>query len=318
MNQLQRVIEGAKALEKARTIPDVKVIRDQAKAIADYCKQQKYAGNAAIDARELQLRAERKLGTLIPDQFPQGRPHKTSHDATFLKDAAISKTQSSRWQKVAVISEPEFENYVAEERSKGKEPTVSGAIRNTKRKHETSKLKEVETQEPYPANGKYDVIVIDPPWPMEKVERDCRENQTCNLDYPTMSVDEICQLKLPISENCHIWIWTTHRFLPTAFDVINVWGFDYVCCFVWKKNGGFQPFGLPQYNCEFALYARKGSPIFIDTKDFKLCFEGKRGEHSEKPEEFYEMVCRTTSGRRLDMFNRRKIHGFDTWGNEAK
>lgn len=164
--------------------------------------------------------------------------------------------------------------------------------------------------------GLYETIVIDPPWPMKKIERDVRPNQV-GFDYPTMTEDELSVLPIPIAENSHIFLWTTQKFLPMAIRLLGIWSFRYVCCFTWHKSGGFQPIGLPQYNSEFVVYARHGTPKFKTIKAFNTCFVGERHEHSVKPTEFYEMICRVTVGPRLDMFNRRDIEGFTGWGNES-
>lgn len=196
-------------------------------------------------------------------------------------------------------------------------------IREQKRKLTVAHLEELKTRKAKAVKGIFDVLVIDPPWPMgKKIERNVAPNQV-EFDYPTMTLDELRRpekwygKKLPAAKDCHIWLWTTQRFLPKAFRLLKVWGIKYVCTFVWRKRGGIQPFDLPQYNCEFALYGRIGTPRFIDAKAFRTCFHGKRGRHSEKPSEFYQMVRRVTAGRRLDMFGRRKIDGFECWGKEA-
>ena len=188
--------------------------------------------------------------------------------------------------------------------------------REEKRKDVIDNLESVAAIEAKEISGLFDVIVIDPPWPMKKIDRDERPNQT-EFDYPTMSESELTDMHIPASDDCHVWLWTTEKFFTMAQRLLDSWGFKYVCIFTWHKPGGFQPIGLPQYNSEFALYARKGTPVFIDTKAFPVCFYADRGKHSEKPQEFYDMVRRVTAGRRLDMFNRRKIEGFETWGNQA-
>jgi N6-adenosine-specific RNA methylase IME4 len=160
------------------------------------------------------------------------------------------------------------------------------------------------------------VLVIDPPWPLDVIPRAVRPNQVA-LAYPTMPLVAIQALPLPMATPCHVWLWTTQRFLWAAHDCLQAWGLTYVCCFVWHKAGGMQPLGLPQYNCEFALYARKGPALLLDTTGLATCFTAPREAHSAKPEAFYTMVRRATAGRRLDMFARRQIEGFDRWGHEA-
>ena len=199
---------------------------------------------------------------------------------------------------------------------KSGEKNITEVKRDRKKKEQKERFDVLKEKELKPLSNDYDVIVIDPAWEMEKIQRDVAPMQV-GFDYPTMSIDEIKAFKLPTADNCHVFMWITHKHLPYGFEILKVWNVKYVCCFVWHKNGGFQPFGLPQYNCEFVLYGRIGTPEFFDLKDFNVCFSADRTGHSEKPELFYKTIRRVTAGKRIDIFNRRDIDGFDKWGNEA-
>lgn len=166
----------------------------------------------------------------------------------------------------------------------------------------------------------YKTIVIDPPWPIEKIKRKVVPiNQQYDFDYATMTVKEIELLpvsKLSDPSGCHLYLWTTQKFLPVAFQILNIWGFQYIFTIVWHKNGGFQPFGLPQYNCEFILFGKKNGLDFLSTKDFFCCFNGLRREHSRKPVEFDNIIKRVSPEPRLDWFARELKSGFDSIGSE--
>jgi N6-adenosine-specific RNA methylase IME4 len=45
--------------------------------------------------------------------------------------------------------------------------------------------------------------------------------------------------------------------------------------------------------------------------------KGSSGAHSEKPDQFYEMVRECSPGPRLDMFARRAHDGYDAWPAEV-
>ena len=167
--------------------------------------------------------------------------------------------------------------------------------------------------------GKYRTIIIDPPWPMQKIERDFHPDQV-GFDYPTMSEKEIQKLDVPgmAHDQSHLFLWTTQKFMPMALSLMDQWGFPYIFEMVWHKPGGFQPFGLPQYNCEFVLFGRRGALGFTETKAFSTCFQASRREHSRKPDEFYDLIRRVCPGPRIDVFSREQRVGFDTWGVEAE
>lgn len=164
--------------------------------------------------------------------------------------------------------------------------------------------------------GKYRTIVIDPPWPIEKILREVRPNQL-DLDYSTMTLEEIEALPVPelaYEDSCHIYLWTTHKYLPRAFEVLDAWGANYECLLTWVKNVGITPFSW-MYSTEHCLFARIGNlPLLKLGK--RLDFQAKVREHSRKPDEFYNLVKEVSPEPRIDMFSREKREGFAQYGNE--
>ena len=312
--ELEKISAFRKELAVAETFDDLKYVESKASAIAEFARVEKVSKSTQDEVGAFRCDIEAKKGAWLDEYFPAFTGKKIiGSDNTTLKSEGISKDESSNARLVSKEAElvaEAIEELKQDDKKVVTPNAVVSLVRNKKRKKKLDTMEKVETPK-----GKYDVVVIDPPWDMQMISRDVSPQQV-GLDYPTMTLDEIKAMEIPAADSCHVFLWTTQKYLPPALDCFKVWGVNYILTMVWHKNGGFQPFNLPQYNCEFILYGRIGTPEFCDTKAFNTCFSADRGRHSEKPEEFYQLIKRVTEGKRIDMFSRRKIEGFEGWGNE--
>lgn len=190
-------------------------------------------------------------------------------------------------------------------------------ITQAKREVNAEKMAALKAEKTELPSGKYACIVIDPPWEMKKIERNERPNQV-GFEYPTMNEEELKAFPLPdfAADDCHLYLWTTHKHLPMALRLAEHWGFKYECLMTWVKNVGFTPYSWMR-STEHVLFCRKGN-LQLERVGLRLDFQAKVREHSRKPEVFYELIKQVSSGPRIDVFSREPHEGFQSWGNEVR
>lgn len=119
-NNLARYDAARRALAEAHRVDEVKDIRDKAIAMQAYARQAKDS-TLIVQATEIRMRAERRAGELLIEMEDRGerRAHsQRSRAATSeplppkLADLGVSKTQSSRWQRLATLDPETFEDKV--------------------------------------------------------------------------------------------------------------------------------------------------------------------------------------------------------------
>lgn len=329
-------VEAAKTPEqKAREAED-KVESDRQKAEQKTKKAEEKAAKKAAEEAEKNRKAEEKKHQdeerkLKEDEEREARENQIRKEEREKAEDQRKKDEEERKQKeLREVSRVTLEEY--EER-----------LKTMRREDLKNKLKEECAQGvfiPLP-EGKYRCLVIDPPWPMQKIEREVRPNQVKELDYPTMTLEEIADLPIPKLANeggCHVYLWVTHRFLPDGLAFFEKWGVSYQCVLTWVKNVGFTPYSW-MYSTEHVLFGRIGSlellklgkrldtnakrldsNVELDNNGFidnLMAFNADVREHSRKPDIFYTLVKEVSPKPRLDMFSREKREGFIPWGNEV-
>ena len=166
--------------------------------------------------------------------------------------------------------------------------------------------------------GKYRVIYADPPWQYGD-ERSGGSYGGAVDHYPTMSMQELYDLPVHsiVEEDAVLFIWATAPLLEEALNLVRSWGFRYKTQFVWDKV----KHNMGHYNSvrhELLLIATKGSCTPDNVKLFDSVQTIERTEkHSEKPEEFRSIIeTLYTYGNKIELFARKKIDGWEVFGNE--
>lgn len=175
--------------------------------------------------------------------------------------------------------------------------------------------------------NKYKTIIADPPWRYGKwgvATPESRPNgKQYDMPYETMTISEIAALPVAAmaAENCDLYLWTTQKYLPQAFDVLKAWGFRYCQTLTWcKAPRGTGQGGLYCPTNEFLILGRKGRMPTGKTRKDSTWWKVKRphNQHSKKPEFFQDMIEQQSDGPRVELFARRPREGWDVWGNEVE
>lgn len=198
---------------------------------------------------------------------------------------------------------------------------VNGVYRQLRTAQQAERLR--KEPPPLPGAGPYRVISADPAWCF-----DARSGDPSHLGtpYPTMTTAEIAALPVGAiaHTDCVLWLWTTNAHLLSgdAFRVIKAWSFEPRTMLTWAKPH----FGTGDWlrgQTEHCLLATLGKPVVQLTNQSTLLW-APRGQHSEKPAEFYilvESLC--PASRYLSLFHRGSgrpnwdLHGDEAIGPEA-
>ena len=203
--------------------------------------------------------------------------------------------------------------------------SINQAYRHVKNKEKEAKREEVrnaniekvkQISSPLEVQGLFQTIVIDPAWDYSE-EGDNDAFGRIKPNYRTMSMEEI--KALPIAQiadkNSHLYIWVTNRTLHKSFQLIELRGFRYITCLTWVKPH----FGVGNYfrsQTEHVLFAVKGSQP-LKRHDVGTWFNAPTGEHSEKPDKFYELIESCSYAPYIDIFGRKEREGWVVWGENT-
>ena len=171
---------------------------------------------------------------------------------------------------------------------------------------------------------KYNIILADPPWKYGGSGGTKWNRADCY--YDTLSFEELSSMASEIDriseKDCLLFMWVVSPELKRCIEVGESWGFNYITvAFVWYKqraNAG----NYTMSSCELCLlFKKKKGKIPSDRvrNPGQLQFISEPiSKHSRKPACVRDRICGMfPKSKKIELFAREKIDGWDCWGNEV-
>jgi N6-adenosine-specific RNA methylase IME4 len=238
-----------RALAQARLIDEVKDIANKAIALKLYARQAKNK-DLEVDAAEIRLRAERRLGEMLiehkqtigldPGTRGQlagpgvigGSAGEPPIERPNLANLGVSKKLSSHCQKLAAVPRERFladlgawRERVARENER---VTLDVLVRQPdKAERRAEREAELGARQRALPDKKYGVIYADYPRRFNVHSRETGLDRSPENHYPTMTFRQI--VDLPVRElaapDCVLFYWSTAASLVDDFEIMAEWGF---------------------------------------------------------------------------------------------
>ena len=199
--ELEKISAFRSELAIAETIEYIKHLETKASAIAEIARKQKTGKSAQDEVGAFRCDIESKKGAWLDEFYPS-----KAHSSSPMADEGIGFKESSNARLVS--KEQELVAQAIDELKQDDKKVVTpnavvSLVRNKKRKEKIEKQKEEIINNALESpTGDFDVIVMDPPWDYSEkggfsYKQHDFEGNRGGVDYSTMSINDIKNIKLP-------------------------------------------------------------------------------------------------------------------------
>jgi N6-adenosine-specific RNA methylase IME4 len=163
-------------------------------------------------------------------------------------------------------------------------------------------------------------LVADPAWPFEDALPG--PGRGAAKHYDLMTLEQIKAFPMPDFDpaGAFLFLWRVASMQQEALDVMAAWGFTLKAELVWVKltQQDKLAFGMGRTvrNAhEVCLIGTRGRPQPL-VRNMRSVFMAPLGRHSQKPDEFYDIVRALVAEPRVELFARQVQPGFYAHGLE--